>query len=217
MLWVIDNEKEISEAFKLDLKFMHGNNDISGQLVNYEYCYTKDQMKEKLKVPLKDGEAIFILAHSGYTDKEKKIPFIGGRLFPEFADDMISKFSAAGLTGRMIWFLICSTGKDVEVMAGLLKDREVRKTRLYIPTDFMFVSTTGIPHNLIGYKTSEEADKEVARCHNDYMSIQGAQETGVGVAGAEIKANGDVARIGTKVAEEAVRDTFDPDQKEWSD
>jgi hypothetical protein len=214
MLWVIDNEEKISKEFKLDIEHLGGNSAIKPQLANYEYCCTKDQMKAKLKVVLKDDEEIIVLAHSGYTDKKE--PFIGGRLFPEFADDMISKFSAAGLTGRTIWFLICSTGKDVEVMAGLLKDREVRKTSLYIPTDFMFVSTAGIPHNLTGYKTSEAADKEVARKECDYFSIQSAQETGSGWAGAKIKANGDLARIATLDTRNAVRGAFDPDEKEWS-
>jgi hypothetical protein len=218
MLLVIDAEK-LSPEFEADINRMAGNAAISQYLVNQEHCFSRAELRAPLATPLQPGEPIIILAHSGYRDDNgRKVPWIAGLDFPDFAGDLIAKFGVAGLTGRTLYFITCTTGPSARDLADRLSAGGVRSTELYLPNKLVFVSKAGIPHVLMG-GTSEKDEKEanalVARYDAEYKYLVSyCYGTGIEVGGASIAANGTTAKIGADEAQATVGYFFDPDGTE---
>jgi hypothetical protein len=218
MLLVIDAEK-LTPEFKADIDRMAGNADISPYLANQEHCFSRAELQAPLATPLQPNEPIIVLAHSGYrNDSGQQVPWVAGRDFPDFANDLIAKFGVAGLTGRTLYFITCTTGPSARALADRLSAGGVRNTELHLPNKLVFVSKAGIPHVLTG-GTSEKDEKEanalVARYDAEYKYLTPyCDGTGVEVTGARIAANGTTAKLSADDAAAAVSEFFDPEGTE---
>lgn len=212
MLWIIDDKKNLDPAFSNDRDNLRHNDSLMLDPDHYEYSYTREMANAPWTGEFDEEEDIFVLAHAGNSPE----PWIGGLTFGEFAGAMISKFGVGRLTDRTIWFLVCSAGTNVAGIAGLLKDKGVDNTNLYMPIDFMFISTAGIPHIIAGYNTSEAVDQVVAKNSSKYklLSKLGAKPTGADWLGARISGN-TTATIGAAAAQTAVRTRFDRNNAEY--
>jgi hypothetical protein len=218
MLLVIDAEK-LSPEFRADLDRMAGNANISPYLANQEHCFSQAELRAPLTTPLQPNEPIIVLAHSGYRDDNgQQVPWVAGRDFTDFANDLIAKFGVVGLTGRMLYFITCTTGPSARILADRLSAGGVRSTDLYLPNKLVFVSKAGIPH-VFRFGTSEKDEKEantlVARYHAEYKPLTPyCDGTGVEVTGARIAANGTTAKLSADEAQATVGDFFDPQDTE---
>lgn len=218
MLWIIGSsgEKQMSKEIDADVDHLGGNSALAGQLARVVYEYTLEQVTSVLAPAVGAGEAIYVLTHASYEERPGlgRQPWIGGLWMDEFAGDMVTRFTAAGLSGRNLWFLLCFIGTDVMNFATKLSTRGVRNTTIYMPTDFMYISTNGIPHLLPNCVDEKEADQAVVKGGCDFMWIAGSLGTGKGWAGARIDADGAVTRLGTIDVEAAVIERFDPEESE---
>lgn len=206
MLWIIGNTKKIESVFANDQDNLSTNASLMGNMGASEYSYNRETVGARWKGELGEEEDIFVLAHSGFDEG----PWIGGMHFGEFADALISKFGAAGLADRTIWFLTCLTGDHVVDLANLLKDRGAEGTALYMPTDFMFVSTLGIPHIITGYDSLKAVNEVVGKNSSKYkpLKVLGAEPTGIGWRGATVGDDA-VTEIDAYAVQEAARTRFD--------
>lgn len=208
MFWIIGDQATMTKETEADLNRLGPNGHVSNNLARTVFDSTLAQVQALLNPGVKAGEPIFVLAHADY---EKGQPWIGGLFFGDFTTAMASKFTVAGLSNRTLWLLVCHVGRDILDFASKLSALGVRNTTIYIPKDFMYISTKGIPHTLVNQKDVRAADKQVRKYGCEYMKITNSQETGVGWAGATIDANGTVTALGATVVEQAVQAQFDPD------
>lgn len=220
MLWIIESsdivQQELSPVFKADVERL-GNNTVSlgSELEQVETSYTRKQVFEPYSGDL-GTQDIFVLAHSGYAEREgfnEVQPWIGGLWFDEFADAVVSKFGKDRLRDRTIWFLICLTGQDVDVLGPLLARSQVTNCTWYMPNDFMYISQLGIPHILTGFDDIDEANKEVAKYDADFTSLTASKPCGDGWAGASLT-SGKTNVMPSMAVTEALRDRFDVEGEE---
>ncbi len=218
MFWIIGEKDEptMAKATEKELERLAGNGALAGQLVRQVYQYSPEQIDSVLTPPVGGGEPIYVLAHAGYENRPNvgKEPWIAGLWFDQFTATMATKFTAAGLSGRILWFFVCEVGKDVAGFAAKLSALGVRNTTIYMPKDFVYTSTTGIPHVLTGQKNGDAATKLVAHYNCVYMDLTDSLTTGSGWAGARIDGGGAVTPIGGQTVENAVKAHFDPDELE---
>lgn len=217
MFWIIGSEPTMSETFRADLDRLAGNAAVQNDLARQEYHHTVTEMQQPLAPALAPGEPLYVLAHSGYDEHpatRQDTAWIGGRWIDEFISDMMAKFTAAGLTGRTLWFLVCHTGSDIVQFGERLAAAGVTDITMYMPTDFMYISTLGIPHVLPGFDDIDAANREVARYNCEYLTITRSRPAGEGWAGLTIDGHGTLSAIGEVDTEDAVRDHFDPDENE---
>ncbi|TCB95349.1 hypothetical protein E0H26_20620 [Micromonospora zingiberis] len=216
MIWIIESKSKLSRVFAADLKRLRANAAVAAHVTRSVLNSTIAQMQTPLAPALAPGEPVLVLAHSGYDvdpRSQQEAPWVGGRWLDEFAQDVALKFTPAGLSGRTLWFLVCHTGNDVTTLANHLAAAGVNNVTIYMPTDFMYISNTGIPHVLLSEADLESVNKDVARCDSDYLSIQGSQPTGSYWAGCTI--NGQVVtKLPTSAVEAAVQAQFDPSEEE---
>ncbi|WP_327026724.1 hypothetical protein [Micromonospora sp. NBC_01739] len=216
MIWIIESKSKLSRVFAADLERLGANEAVATHVSRSVLNSTIAEVQTPL-VPAPDpGEPVLVLAHSGYdldARHNREAPWIGGRWLDEFVQDVTLKFTPAGLSGRTLWFLVCHTGHDVTTLAGLLAAAGVDNVTIYMPTDFMYISNTGIPHVLLSEADLGTVNKDVARCDSDYWSIQGSQPTGSYWAGCSISGQV-VTTLSATAVEEAVQEQFDPDGTE---
>jgi hypothetical protein len=207
---------QLSKEFETDIRRLGRNPHLTVILDSEERCFSRAALVAPVVTPLEPGEPLIVLAHSGYRDDDgRRGPWIGGRAFPDFAADLISKFTADGLSGRELYFVTCDTGPSALRLAGDLAAAGVRCTQLYLPRGLVFVSSNGIPHGLTGYACAEAADQDVARYDAEYAKLVAhALVPGQDVAGAEITAAGATAWIDAGEVEWTIAAFFDPDSKE---
>lgn len=214
MFWIIGNTTQMDQEFQADLKRLSGNAGMNGQLAPQLYDHDIASVTTPLTTALASGESVYVLAHAGHNDGQ---PWIDGRAtLGEFAGDMTGKFTAASLSNRTIWFLVCLVGRQLETLANLLSAAGVRPARLYMPSEYMYISSAGIPHCLEHVTDSAIADKQVAKYDAEYTMITDSLGTGLGWAGYEIDATGTVTRIGGADVQQAVIDRFDREENEAS-
>jgi hypothetical protein len=220
MLLVIDDGK-VSAEFEADIKRLTGNASISGFLANEERCTSLAALRTPLVTALQPGEPIIVLAHSDYRSANGgNVPWVAGRDFPDFASDLIAKFTAVQLSGRALYFITCYTGLSVRALANDLAAAGVRNSSLYLPSGLAFVSKNGILHVIAGYAAGKEANEkaantDIARYDAEYGPLMAhAKATGEDVAGAAIAADGTTATIDADEAQDAVKGFFDPDDEE---
>lgn len=213
MFWIIGDKPKMTEPVKADLSRLGGNEAMAGELDPRKYDHSRAEVQAVLTPAVAQNEPIYVLAHAGYDDRPNAgyEPWIGGLWFDEITADMATKFTVAGLSGRTLWFLVCHTGRDINGFAAMLVTLGVRDTKIYMPTDFMYISKRGIPHVLPGRDDPDAANREVAKYDCDFMSLNGSLNTGEGWAGCAIDANGNVTAYGGKDVREAVAERFDPD------
>lgn len=219
MLWVIEVSGGLTVAVQADLDRMGANNAIAALLAHREISLSLRQANLAWAPLAPAGEDLLVLAHAGYEFEndgdDERSPWIGGQYLPAFAASMLAKFTAAGLNGRDIWFLVCHTGADLAELGRLLVAGGVTDARLYMPDDFMFVSTAGIPHLLPNRDDVDQANRDVARADADFYSVGGALETGMNWVGLAI-VNSVAAPIGAQTTDDEVRARFDPSENECS-
>ncbi|GGM23669.1 MULTISPECIES: hypothetical protein [Micromonospora] len=216
MLWIIETSEQISPEFQADLDHFKVNKAVADKLGDQVLNSSIKQMQTPLAAPLAASEPVFVLAHSGYdTDprNNQRAPWIGGRWLDELVSDMIAKFTPAGLSGRVLWFLVCHTGHDVANLAGRLATAGVDNVTLYMPKDFMYISTKGIPHILPNQQNVKSANRTVAQAGCDYYRLPSSLLTGRGWAGSSISGQV-VTPVSAKAVEDAVIELFDPDEDE---
>lgn len=214
MLWVISDNPVKSPEVKADIARLRGNKLVKGAVTREEYSHSRATVQTVLTPAIGVGEEIFVSAHAGYGNHPQRggrEPWIAGLWFDEIAADLVTKFTAAGLSGRTLWFLVCHTGANIVGLANELSARGVRSTTIYMPKEFMYISTNGIPHVLENQQDADAADREVAKYDAVHMDINGSKETGVGWAGATIDAGGAVTALKPTPVQEAVVARFDPD------
>jgi hypothetical protein len=183
-----------------------------------ERCFSPAALVAPVVTPLEPAEPVIVLAHSGYrAEGGRRVPWIGGRDFPDFAAGLIAKFTADGLSGIELYFITGETGPSARELAGDLAAAGVRSTQLYLPRGLVFVSNNGVPHGLTGYASAQAAGRDVARYDAEYAKLAAqarALPPGADVAGAEITASGATAWIDPGEVEWTVAAFFDPDNKE---
>jgi hypothetical protein len=211
MFWIIGDKPAKSEAVEADIKRLTANPDMDGQLIRTVFEYKRKEVESVLAPAVGAGEPIYVLTHAGYDERPEagREPWIANLWFDEFTTAMHAKFTTAGLSGRTLWFLVCHTGSDLAGFATMLSTLGVRGTTIYMPKDFMYVSTKGIPHVLPNQKDVETANAEVKKYGCEFMSITGSLDTGEGWAGVTIEADGTVTKINNDDVKEAVLDRFD--------
>jgi hypothetical protein len=212
MLLVID-DGQVSAEFEADIKRLAGNASISGFLANKERCTSLAALQTPLVTALQPGEPIIVLAHSDYRSANGgNVPWVAGRDFPDFASDLIAKFTAAQLSGRELYFITCYTGLSVRALANDLAAAGVRNSSLYLPSGLAFVSKKGILHVIAGYAADNQ---DIARYDAEYGPLMThAKATGEDVAGATIAADGTTATIDADEAQDTVKGFFDPNDDE---
>lgn len=212
MFWIIgeNTEPTISATNAADRDRLGANPAMADELVRVLYQYQLAAVKAALPAPaVGANEPLFVSAHAGNTPQ----PWIAGMLLQDFADAMVTKYTAVGLSNRAIWMLVCHVGTNIQALAARLAHHGVVNTTIYVPTDFMYVSSNGIPH-IILYADPKEVDKTVAANDSEHATIPNSQDTGVGWAGRAIDAAGAVTTIGTDNVTAAVIARFDPGESE---
>ncbi|PMR60240.1 hypothetical protein C1A38_14950 [Verrucosispora sp. ts21] len=216
MIWIIESKSKLSRVFAADLKRLRANTAVAAHVSRSVLNSTIAEVQTPLAPALAPDEPVLVLAHSGYDIDDRhgrEAPWIGGRWLDEFVQDVTLKFTPAGLSGRTLWFLVCHTGHDITALADHLVAAGVDNVTIYMPTDFMYISNTGIPHVLLSGADLATVNKDVARCDSDYLSIQGSQPTGSYWAGCSISGQV-VTKLSATTVEDAVREQFDPDGDE---
>jgi len=135
----------------------------------------------------------------------------------DFADATFTKYGVAGLSNRTIWMLVCHVGTSIQALADRLAHHGVVNTTIYVPSDFMYISNTGIPHIMLHVVNVNQASDIVASNDSDYVTIPNSQSTGIGWAGRTISAAGVVAAIAPDDVVAAVVARFDPMESEVED
>jgi hypothetical protein len=220
MFWILGDNAANDAAVQADLGHLRANPDLNNQLLRLLYSRSIAEINAPLGAGLLAGEQIYVIAHAGYDDDDRTgvaipdQPWINGRWLDEFAPDLLTKFTLAQLTGRTIWFLVCHTGHDLQNLATLLSTAGVRSARLYMPTDFMYISTMGIPHCLENQDDVDKANKEVAKYNSEFLSVPGSRPAGDGWAGCTIDAHGTVAALTAGATAAAVIARFDSNGEE---
>jgi hypothetical protein len=213
MFWIIgtNDEPVMNESNTADRDRLRDNPAMAGQLARVLYQYRLADVQAALAAPaVGANEPLYIIAHAGGHPQ----PWIAGVYLQDFVDAMVTKYTAAGLSNRVIWMLVCHVGTEIQAIAARLAHHHVVSTSIYVPTDFMYISSTGIPHIMLYIDDPDRANEVVASNDSDFVTIPNSQNTGVGWAGRTISALGVVATIAPGTVKDDVVARFDPDETE---
>lgn len=217
MFWIIgeNGQAAMPATVQADVNRLQGNNHAAAHVGAPVYHHQLAQVQTPLGAILPAGEPIILLTHAGYEDRNgfaAPQPWMAGRWFDEFAQDIVTRFTAPGLTGRTLLCLVCLVGDDVQAFATQLAGQGVTNVDIYMPTDFMYISANGIPHVLPGFDDVKSANREVAKYDSEFSKLTNSLDSGKGWAGARIDAHGNVAAIPSADVVDEILTYFDPNE-----